>query len=153
MTDRPTAQVDVDWRGGMRFGARDSYGKTVTVDAPANEGEPFGGMMPGQLLLTSLAACSGIDVVNILQRQRQVVTGLSIRIEGSQLPDAPWTWVEFDLAYRVSGTDLDRSAVERAIHLSETKYCSVGATLAGRAKISSTFEIVEGPTSADAPDA
>ena len=134
----------------MKFAARDSYGQTVTVDAPTDEGKPFDGMMPGQLLLSSLAACSGIDVVNILQRQRQVVTGLFIRIEGSQLPDPPWTWVEFDLAYRVTGMDLDRSAVERAIHLSETKYCSVGATLAGRARISSTFEIIEDPAAPNA---
>lgn len=102
--------------------------------------------MPGQMLLTSLAACSGIDVVNILQRQRQKVTGVAIRVEGAQLPDAPWTWVEIDLAYTITGNDLDRAAVERAIHLSETKYCSVGATLGGRAKIRSTFEIREEAT-------
>ena len=140
------AQVEVAWQGGLRFDASDSYGHTVTVDAPAEEGDAFQGMMPGQMLLTSLAACSGLDVVNILQRQRQRVTGVAISVEGAQLPDAPWTWVEIELAYTISGNDLDRAAVERAIHLSETKYCSVGATLAGRAKIRSTFEILEDVT-------
>ena len=81
--------------------------------------------------------------MNILKRQRQAVTGLSIEVDGSQLPDPPWTWTHIRLVYRVRGTGLKRSAVERAIHLSETKYCSVGATLAGRAEISSTFEIIE----------
>ena len=127
----------------MKFRANDSNGHAVTVDAPEVEGEPYEGMMPGHLLLASLAACSGIDVVNILKRQRQAVTGLSIEVDGSQLPDPPWTWTQIRLTYRVHGTALKRSAVERAIHLSETKYCSVGTTLAGRAEISSTFEIVE----------
>ena len=143
MRRRSTSQVEVAWLGGMRFKSNDSNGHTVTVDAPAVEGEPYEGMMPGHLLLTSLAACSGIDVVNILKRQRQDVTGLSIEVDGSQLPDPPWTWTHIRLVYRVRGAGLKRSAVERAIHLSETKYCSIGATLAGRAEISSTFEIVE----------
>ena len=139
----PTTQVEIAWLGGMKFRANDSNGHTVTVDAPEAEGEPYDGMVPGHLLLTSLAACSGIDVVNILKRQRQAITGLSIEVDGSQLPDPPWTWTEIRLAYRVRGAGLKRSAVERAIHLSETKYCSIGATLSGRAEISSTFEIVE----------
>ena len=121
MRRRPTSQVEVAWLGGMRFKSNDSNGHTVTVDAPAVEGEPYEGMMPGHLLLTSLAACSGIDVVNILKRQRQDVTGLSIEVDGSQLPDPPWTWTHIRLVYRVHGAGLKRSAVERAIHLSETK--------------------------------
>ena len=85
--------------------------------------------MPGELLLTSLAGCSGIDVINILTKQRQQVTGLEIRVKGSQLPDPPWTWQEIELEYVVKGRGLMDSAVRRAVHLSETKYCSVGATL------------------------
>ena len=99
--------------------------------------------MPGELLLTSLAGCSGIDVINILTKQRQQVTGLEIRVKGSQLPDPPWTWQEIELEYVVKGRGLMDSAVRRAVHLSETKYCSVGATLGGRAKITSTYHIVE----------
>ena len=101
--------------------------------------------MPGELLLTSLAGCSGIDVINILTKERQQVTGLEIRVKGTQEPDAPWTWEEIELEYTVRGRGLADSAVARAIHLSETRYCSVGSTLAGRAKITSTYDIVEEP--------
>ncbi|MCY3637779.1 MAG: OsmC family protein, partial [Chloroflexi bacterium] len=116
---------------------------TVIVDALQSEGDTFDGMMPGDLLLTSLGSCSGIDVVNILRRQRQDVTGLEISVTGEQLPDAPWTWVAIELQYTVRGRGLRESAVRRAIELSEERYCSIGATIGGRAEITSTFTIVE----------
>ena len=143
MGGNPTTTVGLSWESGFRFTSADSHGHTVTVGAPAKEGDAFEGFMPGELLLTSLAGCSGIDVINILTKQRQQVTGLEIRVKGSQLPDPPWTWQEIELEYVVKGRGLMDSAVRRAVHLSETKYCSVGATLGGRAKITSTYHIVE----------
>ena len=144
MPERPTTTVDVSWQGGLKFASRDAYGHTLTVDAPANDGDSFDGFMPGEMMLTSLVGCSGIDVVGILQKQRQEVTGIDVRVTGVQHPDPPWTWEEIRLEYVVTGRGLSAEAVERAIRLSETKYCSVGATLSGRATISSTFRIVEG---------
>ena len=143
MADRPSSSVQLGWNGGFRFASEDTHGHTLTVDAPANEGDPFDGMMPGDLLLSSLGSCSGIDVVNILRRQRQDVTGLEISVTGEQLPDAPWTWVAIRLEYTVRGRGLRESAVRRAIELSEERYCSIGATIGGRAEISSSFTIVE----------
>ena len=143
MADRPTSSVQLGWQGGFKFASEDTYGHKLTVDAPENEGDAFEGMMPGDLLLSSLGSCSGIDVVNILRRQRQKVTGLEISVTGEQLPDAPWTWVAIRLEYTVRGKGLRESAVRRAIELSEEKYCSIGATIGGRAEISSTFTIVE----------
>ena len=143
MAEKPTTSIDITWEGGFRFESRDAHGHTVTVDAPENDGDRFEGFMPGELLLTSLSGCSGIDVINILRKQRQDVTGLVIRVVGAQQPDAPWTWDEIELQYTVRGRGLNKAAVERAIHLSETKYCSVGATLSGRSAITSTFEVVE----------
>ena len=84
--------------------------------------------MPGELLLTSLAGCSGIEVVNILKRQRQQVTSLRIKVTGMQAADPPWTWEDVELEYVISGKDLRPTLVERAIALSEDKYCSIGAT-------------------------
>ena len=89
MTDRPITDIGVAWKGGFQFTSRDSYGHTVTVDAPMEDGADFVGFKPGELLLTSLAGCSGIDVVNLLRRQRQELTGLEIRVKGVQLPDPP----------------------------------------------------------------
>ena len=143
MADKPETSIDVSWQGGFKFASRDVYGHTVTVDAPVNDGDEFEGFMPGELLLTSLAGCTGIDIVSILQKQRQNVTGLEIRVTGTQQPDPPWTWDEIELEYTVKGIGLKDSVVERAVHLSETMYCSVGATLGGRARITSTYRIVE----------
>ena len=143
MADRPTTTVELTWEGGLKFSASDGYGHTLIADAPAADGEAFEGFKPGELLLTSLAACSGIDLVGILRKQRQEVTGVEIQVTGAQNADPPWTWEEVGLHYVVRGKGLKRATVERAIHLSETKYCSVGATIGAVTRISSTVEIVE----------
>jgi putative redox protein len=98
------------------------------------------------LLLTALAACSGIDVVNILVKQRQQVTDLRIKVKGMQASDPPWTWEDIEIEYIVSGKGLLQALVERAISLSEDKYCSIGATIAGKTNMTSTFEIIEDGT-------
>ena len=95
------------------------------------------------MLLTSLAGCSGIDVANILRKQRQDVAGIEIKVTGTQAPDPPWTWEEIHLEYVVTGRGLKVSAVERAIHLSETKYCSVAASLGESTRVTSSFRIHE----------
>lgn len=143
MAERPVASVDLRWEHDFQFTATDAYGHRLTIDAPAEEGAPFAGFKPGELLLASLAACSGIDVVNILSRQRQQLSGMEVKVTGRQQSDPPWAWEEIELEYILRGKGLKTSAVERAIHLSETRYCSVWATLAGRARITSTYRIVE----------
>ncbi len=143
MPSSPETTIDLAWDGGLRFTSRDGFGHSITVDAPEDDGQPFDGFKPGELLLTSLAACSGIDVVGILERQRQRVTGVGIQVRSIQLPDRPWTWTDIEFAYTVTGHGLTAVAVERVIHLSETKYCSVGATLSPQVNITSTYEIVD----------
>ena len=145
MTDaeRPSSAVSLTWEGGFRFDSRDSHGHTLTLDAPQSDGAPFEGFMPGDMLLTALAGCSGIDVVNILKRMRQKVEGIEISVKGRQNPDPPWTWEDIEIRYTIRGVDLKEGMVRRAIALSEEKYCSIGATIAGRARIASDFEIIE----------
>ena len=99
--------------------------------------------MPGDMLLTALAGCSGIDVVNILERMRQKVDDIQISVKGRQNPDPPWTWEDIEIHYTIYGSGLNERLVRRAINLSENKYCSIGATISGRARISSDFEIIE----------
>ena len=143
MSERPTSTVDLKWKGGMKFTARDNYGHSLNIDAPQVDGGEFDGFKPGEMLLTSLAGCSGIDVVGILLKQRQDVTGIEIKVTGEQEPDPPWTWIKVHIEYILNGRGLDPRKVERAIHLSEKKYCSVGATIEGRCEITSEFQIVE----------
>ena len=82
MSDGPGSSVRLSWEGGFRFESKDSHGHTLMLDAPQNDGDEFGGFMPGDMLLTALAGCSGIDVVNILAKQRQQVEGVGDRGQG-----------------------------------------------------------------------
>lgn len=143
MDDRPGSGVELTWRGGFKFQSTDAHEHTLTIDAPQSEGDSFDGFMPGDMLLTALAGCSGIDVVNILTRQRQKISGLEIRVSGHQNPDPPWTWEDAHIHYVIHGTDINPRLVERAIDLSENRYCSIGATISGKTRISSDYEIVE----------
>ena len=142
-TERPSSTVSLTWQDGFRFDSRDSYGHSLTLDAPQSDGAQFDGFMPGDMLLTALAGCSGIDVVNILKRMRQNVEGIEISVKGFQNPDPPWTWEDIQIHYTVRGSGLKDHLVRRAINLSENKYCSIGATISGRARITSEFDIVE----------
>lgn len=143
LDNRPSSTVNVTWQGGFEFLSRDAYGNTITVNVPQSKGEKFLGFMPGDMMMTSLVGCSGVDVVEILRKQRQDIRSIEITATGVQQPNPPWTWEEVRLEYVVTGKNISETAVERAIRLSETKYCSVGATLAGRARISSTFKILQ----------
>ena len=141
--DRPSSSVSLRWQDGFRFESRDTHGHTLTLDAPQSDGAKFDGFMPGDMLLTALAGCSGIDVVNILERMRQKVDDIQISVKGRQNPDPPWTWEDIEIHYTIRGSGLNERLVRRAINLSENKYCSIGATISGRARISSDFEIIE----------
>lgn len=138
---RPGSEVTLEWRGGFRFDSQDGHGHALALDAPMADGDSFDGFMPGDMLLTALAGCSGIDVVNILLKQRQKVEGVRIRVSGRQSPDPPWTWEDVHLTYVIRGEGVNPNLVRRAIDLSENKYCSIGATISGRAKITSDFVI------------
>ena len=146
MDDRPNSSVSLDWHGGFKFESSDSHGHTLTLDAPESEDTPFGGFMPGDMLLTALAGCSGIDVVNILTKQRQQVDSLQINVRGHQNPEPPWAWEDVEIRYILRGKELNRQLIERAIDLSENRYCSIGATIGGVTRISSSFEIVDSQT-------
>ena len=137
------AVVDLNWEGEWKFTAADADGHTVSIQAPMQDGDEVGGFKPTHLMLAALGGCTGIDVVSILQKKRQDVTGLGVRVTGSQEEDWPKAWTSFNVHYVVRGRGVDPNAVERSIHLSEGKYCSVGATLKGAASITTSFEVVE----------
>ena len=73
MAERPTTTVDVSWQGGFKFVSRDARGMTLTVDVPKEDGDEPAGFMPGDMMLTSLVGCSGVDIVEILRKQRRLL--------------------------------------------------------------------------------
>jgi putative redox protein len=94
------------------------------------------------MLLVALAACSSVDVVEILEKKRKKLTLLEVTASGEQDPDPPWTYRKIHVKYRLGGDNLTAKAVEQAISLSQDKYCSVAATIRGVARITTEYEIV-----------
>ena len=97
-------------------------------------------MKPSELLLVALAACSSYDVVTILEKRKVNLEKLEVRVNAEQDSEPPWTFVKIHLKYILAGEGLAENQVKKAIELSEGKYCSVAATLKGKATI--TWEYV-----------
>jgi putative redox protein len=94
-----------------------------------------------EMLLAALGACTATDVVMILAKKRQKLDSLEIEISGERAEDSPRVWTKLELVYKLRGT-LDEKAVKDAIHLSESKYCSVSAMLQKTAAVTFRYEIV-----------
>ena len=123
-------QIDINrLEGEYGFEAKDAAGHTVRMDtSPENGGVNFG-VRPMQLLLMSIGGCSGIDVVSILKKQRQEVTGFSMKIKGDRQKEViPALWETVEIVFELSG-DIDPDKARKACELSVEKYCSVAKTL------------------------
>ena len=142
MTDKPTTTVTTIWRGGMKFASKDNYGHEAITDAPATEGSSYEGFMPSLMLLVALAGCSGINVTAILHKQRQKLDGLEIKVTGKQNPSPPWFFQKIHLEYLLTGQNLNEPSIERAINLSENKYCSVAKSLRADCKLTSSYRVI-----------
>ena len=133
------SQVKVKWIGGKQFVGTDSTSHSLVMSS-SEEGT---GLKPSDLLLLGLGGCTGYDIIIILEKQRQKITDLEITISGEQDPEPPWTFRRIEIEYLLRGKGLKEEAVRRAIQLSEEKYCSVGATISGVAKMATSFRIME----------
>ena len=138
------AQVKVKWIGKGQFVGTDSTKHSLVMST--QDEENGNGLKASELLLLSLGGCTGIDVVSILGKQRQNLTGLEINITAEQDPDPPWTFRKIHLEYVLHGKGLSEHAIERAIRLSEQKYCSVSTTISGVANLTSSFRFVQDGT-------
>ena len=131
------ANATVRWLTGKQFIGIDSTKHSVVLSTP-DEGI---GMKPSEMLLVALASCTAVDVVEILAKKRQELTGLEIGVSAEQDSDPPWTFRKIHLTYKLTGKNLTEKAVEQAIELSEEKYCSVAATIRPTAQITYSYEI------------
>ncbi|MBV9962473.1 MAG: OsmC family protein [Parafilimonas sp.] len=115
--------------GDYGFEVKDAYGQSVKIDnSPEHGGDGFG-VRPMQMLLMSLAGCSGMDVISILKKQRQNVTDYKTIVRGEREADAePSVWKHVELEFIIYG-DVEEGKAQRAVELSINKYCSVAETL------------------------
>ena len=98
---------------------------------------------PMELLLVALGACTAVDVISILKKKRQQVSAYRVEVRGERRDEHPRSYKRMEVHHVVTGRELSERAVAQAIELSQSKYCSVAATLRPTAEIVSTFEIIE----------
>lgn len=126
--------------GGPQFDAKDEQGHEIRMDSSPDHGGENYGVRPMQTLLAALGGCSGVDIVSILKKQRIVFSDLQIAVSGERERDkVPALWKQIHLTVSMH-TEGDANAVQKALHLSIEKYCSVAETLR-RAGAVITYEL------------
>lgn len=115
--------------------------ETGTVRWKLDSGENASDPSPAQALLAVTGACSAMDVISILRKKRQAVTGYEVELEGDRRETHPRSFTAIRIVHKFRGVNLDPRAVEEAIRLSEEKYCTVIASLRPTVAVSSRFEI------------
>jgi putative redox protein len=133
-------KATVHYAGNEFFIGTMPNGHSQTFDA---KGDRHAAPTPIEMLLVSVAACTAFDVQSILQKKRQNVTDYLVEITGERAEEHPRKFVKFHVHHIVQGRSVSEKAVADAVELSDSKYCSVAATVRPTAEITTSFEIVE----------
>jgi len=134
--------AQVIWQSGLAFEGTAGSGFSVRMDTTPDEGGGSG-FSPMELVLLGLASCTAMDVISILKKKRQDVTGFEVRAHGLRAEDHPKSFTDITLEFIVRGHNVDPKAIERAIELSESKYCSVMGTLRKAPNVATTYRVEE----------
>jgi putative redox protein len=136
-----TKSAQVIWIDKQQYIGVDSSRHSVVLSAQDDENGT--GISPSELLPLSLAGCISYDVVNILKKKRQKITGLNVTVTTQQDSDPPWVFRKMSVHFEVKGIQLSEKAVQDAIHIAESKYCSISATLRETVEIVYDYVIKE----------
>jgi len=135
--------ASVIWKGKMSFTGSAGSGFSLPLDTSIDSGGDDQGFRPMELLLVGLAGCTSMDVLSILHKKQQQVSGFEVKVNGERATEHPKVFTQIVVEYVVTGTAISPAAVERAVELSETKYCSAYAMLSKAAKIEHKITILE----------
>ena len=133
-------KATVHYAGDEFFIGTSPSGHAQTIDV---KGDRKAAASPLELLLISVAACTAADVQSILAKKRQDVTGYDVEIAGDRVEEHPKKFIKFHIHHIVRGRSVSEKAVADAIELSDTKYCSVAATVRPTAEITTSYEVIE----------
>ena len=137
-----------EYKANVRYAGDDYFIGTTPSGYPQlmdSKGDRHAAPTPLETLLVSVAACTAFDVQSILEKKRQDVTAYNVEITGTRAEDHPRKFTSFHINHIVHGRNVSEKAVADAIELSDTKYCSVAATVRPTAEITTSYEIVEVP--------
>lgn len=132
----------VIWHDGLHFTGVADSGHEIILDGDPSVGGTDLGSRPLELMLMSLAGCTGMDVISILRKKRQDVTGFEVKTHAERSDTHPKVFTAVIVTYIITGRNIDPKAVERAIDLSENAYCPAQAMLAKAVPISHTYQII-----------
>ncbi len=135
-------KAKITWLNGRTFVAESGSGHAVVLDGAPEHGGRNIGIRPMEMLLMGLGGCTAFDVVMILEKSREKVTGCEVSLEGERASEDPKIFTAVKIVYRLKGEDLKPVAVERAITLSEEKYCSATKMFEKTATITHEWHIV-----------
>ena len=131
------------WVEGMAFMGEAGSGHAVVMDGAPEYGGRKIGIRPMEMLLIGLAGCTGFDVVQILKKGREAVTGCEVEVEAERATEDPKVFTRIHIAYRVSGRGLSQAKAERAVTLSKEKYCSASIMLGATAEMTTSLTVVD----------
>lgn len=134
--------VNMSWKGNLAFEAETESWHRILLDAKQGVGGENKGPRPMEVLLVSLAGCTGMDVASILAKKRVNLKNMTIKINAEQAPQHPKYFTRIDVEFTFEGSDIKEEDVKQAIELSKDKYCSVSVMLKGKAEISYRWKIV-----------
>jgi len=136
-------KAQVTWAGpGMRFVGETETSPAIVVDSSGEFGT-HSGPSPMELVIIGLAGCTAMDVVSIMDKKRQTMTNLQVKVEAERAENHPKIYTKIHIEYVAYGTGISEQALARAIELSETRYCSVQAMLSKSALMTHSYRIVE----------
>lgn len=132
--------IKMNWGGGLKFEGTTDWGHKIVTDGGKAAGGQEAGFKPTELMFYGLAGCTGIDVVRILEKQRQELKSLEIEVTGLHGDEYPKPFHTIEMKFIATGK-VDPAKLAKAIELSEEKYCMVGQTIARETKLTSSFEV------------
>ncbi|TWT13516.1 OsmC family protein [Reyranella sp. CPCC 100927] len=135
-----TVTARIAWVDNALFVGESGSGHTVTMDGAPDVGGRNLGARPMEMVLIGMGGCTAIDVVSMLKKQRQDVRDVAIELVAERADDHPKVFTQVKVVYRVRGKGLNRALVERAVSLSDEKYCSATAMVRQSATV--THEVI-----------
>jgi putative redox protein len=136
-------EANIRWAGKMTFIGKAGTNHLVPMDTTAEFEGDGSATKPLELLLIALGGCTGMDIVPLLKKMRQDVTGVELNITAERSEDHPKVYTKIDIEYVVTGRGIEENKVRRAVDLSQEKYCSVSAILKKACPVSYTVSVVQ----------
>ena len=136
-------KAKIKWLDGRAFVGESGSGHAVVMDGAPESGGRNIGVRPMEMLLLGLGGCTAFDVVMILEKGREKITSCEVELEAERADTEPKVFTRVKLIYKLKGKNLKPAAVDRAIKLSEEKYCSATAMFAKTARIEHEWSVEE----------